>query len=378
MTTTITLQANELKRAWDYLKHLAPTTAETKRLPVLGYLVFQTTTQGQVSLSLRKLEEQISVNVDPETKACGPATLFTFPVKELEKLVRSKAPAAFTFDPAPATETQVVVHSWVYDVPTEETVSVLPPAGALPELEHVFDMQPAAVGELLQGLRVTAPFCSDDPTRYILNGVHLDTNAGYLVATDGKRLRTQAVTNNGFPLTLGACTIPATKFLASKHPTPTPGEELAGLAVAAHWLRLQTPEYTYSVKLLEGIYPNWQLVVPEDLHDFTKLEISKELAKKLISLCEKAPKSALEGLDCAICLEFKDDASVTLGTETFQATLWQNAPLQHKDKKVWLNREYFQTLLALGEQTMHVHHWNKPVVFDSPTNLGLLMPMRQH
>jgi hypothetical protein len=376
MTTTITLQAAEMKRAWDYLKHLAPTLTETKRLPVLGHLVFQTTAQGQVSLSLRRLEEQLTVNIDPETKACGPATLFTFPVKELERLVKSKAPMAFTFDPAPETETQVVVHSWVYGTPTEETVSTLPPAAALPELEHVFDMQPAAVGELLQGLRVTAPFCSDDPTRYILNGIHLDSNVGYLVATDGKRLRTQAVTNK--VSSIGACIIPATTFLASKHPTPTPGEELAGVAVAAPWLRLQTPEYTYSVKLLEGTYPNWQRIIPTDLYDFTKLEISKELAKKLISLCEKAPKSALEGLDCAICLEFKDDASVTLGTETFQATLWQNAPLRHKDKKVWLNREYFQTLLALGEQTMYVHRWNKAVVFDSPTNLGLLMPLQQH
>jgi len=109
------------------------------------------------------------------------------------------------------------------------------------------------------------PFASADQTRPVLNGIHIDLEGkgerkATLVACDGRRLT--CCNSLNLPIKAkGGVIVPTTKFLT----WPGLGDECSigtGTIKTTGWFCLAAGPWTYRVKLVEGVYPNWRQVLP--------------------------------------------------------------------------------------------------------------------
>jgi len=153
----------------------------------------------------------------------------------------------------------------------------------LPEFtdEHAFTLEQAALGQMLASVAYAQ---SQDESRYFLNGVYFHFSDGKLtlVATDGRRL---AMTNqaldfggkNGGSLILPAKTVAEIQRLLTKADKFTVSlafnerrvafrmevaDEASGLTDKIHLIS----------KVVEGNYPNYQQVIPKEVHQRVKIE----------------------------------------------------------------------------------------------------------
>ncbi|MGB0713419.1 MAG: hypothetical protein ACPGUC_07645 [Gammaproteobacteria bacterium] len=132
----------------------------------------------------------------------------------------------------------------------------------------------------LKRYQTLIPFASTDASRAILTGICVDvTDAQHtLVATDGRRL----LACNSITLPVDtSCVLPANKFLASLN-----AEDTCRLGLSKDLTRFQieTGPWTCVGKTIEGTYPNWRQVIPQDgacgidLHE-DDLPILKEVVR---------------------------------------------------------------------------------------------------
>jgi len=117
----------------------------------------------------------------------------------------------------------------------------------------------------LETYRRLLPFASTDETRYVLNGVYIDTTGKgdlphALVATDGRRL---AMFNSMRLPVDKSLIIPASKFLASaklSDDVEIGVREDDGLT----WFGLASGPWRFAIKTVDGTYPNYRQVIPAE------------------------------------------------------------------------------------------------------------------
>jgi DNA polymerase-3 subunit beta len=139
--------------------------------------------------------------------------------------------------------------------------------------------RPAAiVPEFFVRLRSAIPSCSKDDTRRMVTGVLVEPDL--MVATDGKHLLKLSGPNGvSEPVVL-----PVTKVLAN-------GLLSAGGTVAvgkdAGMVRLTSGEWTYTLKAIEGKFPNWRQIVPGQFDE--RIEFDANDAKLLAGALPALP-----------------------------------------------------------------------------------------
>jgi hypothetical protein len=134
-----------------------------------------------------------------------------------------------------------------------------------PETQVAVATVPADVGAFLQAFRTALPFTSDDPTRTMMGGVFWHEEAHALVATDGRRLTLLRLDG----LTLGQDFIlPPSKLLANGVLEGAAGT--LGVAIAAERAHLDIVcgPWHYQGRGVDGQYPNYRVVIPQDLGQF--------------------------------------------------------------------------------------------------------------
>ncbi len=153
----------------------------------------------------------------------------------------------------------------------------------LPEFsdERTFTLEQAALVEMLGSVAYAQ---SADESRYFLNGVYFHFNDGRLslVATDGRRLAVvhremEAAAGAGGSLILPAKTVAELARLLSKEEKRTVSLSFNERRVA---FRIEVADEASGLidqvhlvsKVVEGNYPNYQQVIPKDVHQRVKLE----------------------------------------------------------------------------------------------------------
>jgi len=154
----------------------------------------------------------------------------------------------------------------------------------------------ADIGTFLQGYRTALPFVSEDPTRAVQAGVFWHEEARSLVATDGRRLTVLEFAQFGLGRDF---IIPATKVLANS--ILDGGEGRIGVAMEREraCLEIVCGAWRYRVRSVEGVYPNYQVVIPSDVGQFVA---TVDIAPQDLALVRSAVSRFTNDRTVAVCL----------------------------------------------------------------------------
>lgn len=138
------------------------------------------------------------------------------------------------------------------------------PCDSFPELEADSFGPPVTLpAERLAGLleQVTYAMAKND-VRYFLNGIQLQMEDGLIrmVASDGHRLAYAEATVDGGLGAAAAVIVPRTGALELAKALTVGGE--AALSLAPNAVRCGLTDLVFTVKLIDGQYPDWRRIVP--------------------------------------------------------------------------------------------------------------------
>lgn len=232
------------------------------------------------------------------------------------------------------------------------------------------------VGEkLFEAVRQTLPFASNDETRYIITGVHLDPvselegTRGHVVATDGRRI-TAAACEIPFEGTLPK---PAASLIANCGATSGTSRgtcESHGSKTAAFELTTTWGTLTIATKLLGASYPDWTRVIPAGNPLKTSRWDSANLLEELGAILPLGEKALLEispeGTGIKILDSNIQGATKTIWTAGGKITCA-------------LNLTFAKSLCGLFPHGAEVFHFpnEQPLVVKQSGVTHAMMPMRQ-
>lgn len=231
--------------------------------------------------------------------------------------------------------------------------------------------------KFMEHVRQAAVFACRDDSRPLLKAVFLDVRdkaCHKVVATDSRRLT--AFNSVRLPLSESAI-LPATKFLVWNKLARAPC-----IGADAGSFSLSIGPWTYTVKTVEGQYPNYRQVVPA-YGDALVLELAPEDAELLIKALPSLP--AYEGgMDAVVlCLEpngarvfTRPDAK---GPES-AIRLEKSAHTGRGSLAVGLNRVFFREALQAGFRCWELRDPTSPLLGrlskDDKGSIHVLMPIR--
>lgn len=213
-------------------------------------------------------------------------------------------------------------------------------------------------------LRYVARFQSSEQTRYVLNGVHIGRECA--VATDGRFMAVYALETDMDLIVPTDAVAAAIKADARR------------IAANENWVAFRDELGTRELlsKVVEGMFPNWQQVVP-DRTDHLATLCASDLAEKLRVLGALAL-----GKDDGMALEFADGkAIVTARTPDGDAYRDEIEADVANPIKIGLSASRLRACIDTDADKIDIRGTDDtgPVVFydaGKPENFRILMPMR--
>lgn len=207
----------------------------------------------------------------PFTKLFEVVRELSGPTLELEWSAKGKEPAK-----------ELLIRSGMslFKLPLLFDAKEFPPEGDMKDAASV--KIPCSV--LLAGLKGVSRFQSTSAERYVLNGVYvsLDREIATLVATDGRRLAWTRFAVEGGPAEKAGFILPSSAVAVV--------ERLANVdeKVTLDWSQFaacfSVGQFRFQTKLVDGDFPNWRAVLPDEDQITRRLELPKERFAKLIRL----------------------------------------------------------------------------------------------
>lgn len=258
------------------------------------------------------------------------------------------------------------------------------PAGDFPNLRkvkasHTFEMERESLADCLAS---TAFASSTEETRYYLNGIFMHVNTeGHLIfaATDGHRLAKRWVEAPDGTAGMPGVIVPnfaiATilKMLADMEGAEKP--VVLGLSESA--LRIETPDAVLITKLIDGTFPDYDRVIPQD--NPHKMTVP---AKEVIDALDRL--SVVSGKGSGVRLSFGKDALTLERTSGDSGDASDTVSIDGCGEKVeiGLNRDYTMDVLSLNKSGKAVLGFGSAgapvrVTFpERPDLVAVVMPMR--
>lgn len=269
----LTIDRKQIKEAVAGLSRIIP---KRSSLPILGCVRIAADGNG-CTLAGTDLEQTLAFKCASSATEDG---VMIVPFETLNLLARGPDAEPVTF--VSGRKKELTVLNTVAGQEIGRTFEV-PDPGEWPAPMPAADVGPVDPA-FLANFRRAALFASTEPSRLILNGVHLHVEGkegDHLVATDGRRMA--AFNSISLPLR-ASCVVPASKFLTWTKLVPD--ELLIGSRPEKDtgWFRLATPVWDYRCRTLQGTYPNWRMVVPgeEGAHQFTLGGTDAEMLGKVL------------------------------------------------------------------------------------------------
>ena len=215
----------------------------------------------------------------------------------------------------------------------------------------------------IEGLRVCAPYASDDEARYYLKVVAI--NAGHAVATNGHIL---AALNIGAPEDIAAI-------------IPTLG--VRQIVQSGDAARLFVGKYTWACedgpvlmggKLIEGTFPDWSRVVPKGMPIVATVDadsLADAVAQVQIASGDKAKAIALDGDGEIIMVSCRGDAMAANSSVAGEGTAFR-AVINSRYAQIAMKTFAGRVVTLAADET-------SPVVLTSdaaPGLIGCIMQMR--
>ncbi len=240
-------------------------------------------------------------------------------------------------------------------------------------------LQPAVI-EAMGEARIAA---SDDPAKWVLQGVHLTGST--VVATNGRRLYVRTLERADRLSGLGeeGILFPNAPALNLFKPDRTArlqlirdaGEKDAepryGRAI------LSQGAWSWSGKLIEGKYPNWRQVLPKEGSLVTRITFSEKDAGKLREVLPKLPESKDSHAPIDLRVEGNRVHISAGGGESANTVTVTGSKVAGPTVAIRFNRRFFGDALAQGFRQMGIRDELSPVLMEDKEQkrLHLWMPL---
>lgn len=245
-----------------------------------------------------------------------------------------------------------------------------------PAQPSVVETKPVEPGFLAQ-FKQAAGFASTDDARPLLRAVYLDVDSktGHkVVATDSRRL---SVFPCGVLPLAESVIVPVARFLGW---SKLEGETRIGAGKGV--FTLVCGKWTFTIKLVEGRFPNYRQVIPSFGKDATLLELSPEDAELLVKTLPGMP--SFDNATDAVVLRLAPNDVRVCSRENAKAP---EAVIRLVKSKcigtaisVGLDRRYFRDALLAGFRQWQVRDSTSPLVGhlskDDANSCHVLMPVR--
>lgn len=220
---------------------------------------------------------------------------------------------------------------------------------AVPPFDESPDLQVAAA-TLQRLVEWTIFACAKESTRYAINGVLLENKDEFLslVATDGRRLSRGMCALEGASQPSRA--IVSAKALSIFLRLPMDADEQIKIKVTKNQLFLQSHSATISSALVEGNFPNYKEVIPQDADKQAELNTA----------------ALLSGLKRAALLTNEESRGVRMAFEKNKLVLSSRAPEQG-EAQVQLPVKYNGTPMTIGFNPVFLIDALKAVHTDTVT-----------
>lgn len=348
------------------------------RLPVLSSLRFHVPPDGRtLEVSCTDLDITLTQTL-PLPEPGGPGTAFIYLAGLSAVRADRNTPVRIDYAPhikqfapdAPACQILYVSggHSATAELETHDGEEY-PKLADLPGPEEYSCLLPA---KTLAALTASIPFQSRDETRYVLNGAYLSAaDGGAIVATDGRRM---AIFKT--KVTPASCILPrkTCQLLAKLKPAtcaaayrPFKEADPGRYNDTAATLHFRSPAFTLHTKLVEGNYPNYGQIIPQDTTSGITFADPSGIASWLASL-------PLSERSNTITLTPRAPHFVDLVHTHGRITA--TAYLQGEPPEIAFNPCFLADALAAVPGTLHLTDGESPGTLRQGANLVVLMSMR--
>ena len=240
-------------------------------------------------------------------------------------------------------------------------------------------------------LRQALECCSEDSSRYILQGACLDvreTRQHYVVGTNGRYL----FSANSLCFDLKqSIVIPDSNFLewtdfldqepSSLSLEPGVEAEPARNGTPAKestpgWVKLESGQWTFITREIQGEFPNWKQVMPITDGKWTRVTLNEQALKQLLLITPSLPGE--ESQNRAVRLRVEAHQLSVEGQNKDDDT-WTSIPVEAvvsgKPVSVALNRRYLLSALCFGLNKIEIADPLSPVVFSNGGKKMVIMPV---
>jgi DNA polymerase-3 subunit beta len=238
-------------------------------------------------------------------------------------------------------------------------------------------------GQLARVIRETINAASKDKHRYILNGLGIDTTAGYVVTTDGRRLVRALLGADKIEPVANTLILPTRAAQILADGIPQDATTMVNRTFSDSCLRFATEtdgfSYTLTCRMVEGCFPNYSQVIPSQSggeFEIGNPELNEALGRLLVV-------SNASDSGCAIRFSFETElltmnvanVSVGIGKETVSV---KSAP-GDAPRVIALNGNYIAEVIgAWADEKIMVSVKDEvsPLVIRTADKVAVIMPVR--
>jgi len=365
----ITLPVSELKQALAGFGRVIP---RRSTLPELQAIRLSRNSEGRVSLSATDLDAFVTYHV--EQSVPGDTVDVLLPFEQVNKTLKGYSGDLVVI---PESMSSVKVRYNIGGSPLEQSLATVPVEKfpLVPKVTEVPVKMPANFGETLRQAFETS---STDSSRFVIQGAYLDVeqpNCHTIVSTNGRAL----FAANSFSFDLKkSVNIARHKFLA--WPGFLEGEsQMAVQRVKdnAGWVQLNTGRWTCVIKQIDGQFPKWRQVVPQDTDTWTRVQLSEAALAQMLNLSSKLPGDDTQ--DRVLRLNVNQELRLegaNKDDKEYTSVVIADVKITGKPVLAALNREYLQNALRCGLSEIRIHTELEPLVFCHQGKRMVIMPVR--
>lgn len=218
---------------------------------------------------------------------------------------------------------------------------------------------------------------SDDETRYFMNGVFFECAADKLVmvATDGRRLAYVGKQTGGVPDFSGVIVPPKILSLVMKR---AGDEGMISVAVSDKMIYVKFGSYHLSSVLIEGQFPNYQRVIPDQQAFSFSVDRSElqDALKRVSLLVEQKSRRVYMGISSGVLSISSEESEI--------GTAKEDIPCRYdgQDVTVALNYRYLEEpikVMATESVTVHFTESNRAITMKPDPEkdyFHIIMPMQ--